>query len=390
MGRIERNMATQHEGNRFVLIWAGVLIIWFLLISLLPDPRPLGAPEFVTKSVESALNVSHQVAAIFSTIALRGMGLAVIGILLVQALRTVPLRIGIPIALLLAPILAVIALWINYMYFPLQPQIFIATISAVSGVLLGLVLHKTRWALIALVLFLGGLFAWGTSTGVSDDFYAVAEETGRHILISADEVPKGDAGFEKLIKIAFAFAEDNSHRHDPVLANRAAILALGVILGEEKVATVAKREINLKGLEISKQLRNRITVYGRGDLPRHFWVSAGLAIVSDSETSMSIGITKELMDSAGGSGFSFVDLTADRAGTLFYESATRDEASARAMQELIRNGAVVSDFIPNALDLPEGITRDDFQNKYGGLGGKPSQKIVTEIVRRLTTCRALF
>lgn len=383
-------MTTEQTNTRSIVLWAGILAVWFLLISLLPDPRPLSAPEFVVKIVEAVLGVSHQVAAAFATIALRGMGLAVLGILLVQALNTAPLKVGIPVALLLAPTLAVIALWINYMYFPIRSQIFVATVSAVSGVLVGFALHKIRWALIVLILFLGGLFAWGTSTGVSDDFYEVAVEAGRHILDSADEIPNGDAGFEKLMEVAFAFAEDNSHRHDPVEANRAAIFALGVILGEEKVASVAKREISLQGLKEAIALRKRITVYGRGDLPRHFWVSAGLAVISDGNTSMTVGISKELMDSSGGSGFSFVDLTADRAGTLFCEAATRDEASARAMQKLIRNGTVMSDFIPNALDLPEGITSDDFTTKYGGLGGKLTQEIVADIIQRLNTCKALY
>ena len=106
------------------------------------------------------------------------------------------------------------------------------------------------------------------------------------------------------------------------------------------VATVAKREISLAGIAEAKKLRSRITAYGRHDLPRHFWVSAGLAVISDSEASMAVGIAKEMMDSAGGSGFSFIDLTADRAGTLFCIAATRDEDSARAMQRMIRNGAL--------------------------------------------------
>jgi len=104
---------------------------------------------------------------------------------------------------------------------------------------------------------------------------------------------------------------------------------------------------------------------------------------------MSVGLAKEMMDSAGGSGFSFVDLTADRAGTLFAVAATKDERSARAMQARIRKGAVIADFVPNPLDLPEGITSKDFQEKYGGLGGEKTLKIVEEIRRRLSACPGL-
>jgi hypothetical protein len=104
---------------------------------------------------------------------------------------------------------------------------------------------------------------------------------------------------------------------------------------------------------------------------------------------MTVGIAKEMMDSAGGSGFSFVDLTADRAGTLFTVAATRNVESARAMQARIRNGAVIADFVPNLLDLPEGISNDDFQVEYGGLGGEGTKKIVEEIRRRLDACEGL-
>lgn len=210
------------------------------------------------------------------------------------------------------------------------------------------------------------------------------------MLESADEIPKGDAGFAKLMETAFAFAADNSHGTDPVLPNRAAILALGVILGEGRVAKVAKREIDMKRPSQAVKLRNRITLHGRHDLSQHFWVSAALAVLSNDTRSMSAGIAKEMMDSTpGGSGFSFVDLTADRAGTLFTVAAARDEESARAIQARIRGGVAIEDFVPDPLDLPEGLSRDEFQAKYGGLGGAGTKKVVEEVRRRLATCEGL-
>jgi hypothetical protein len=318
------------------------------------------------------------------------MGLAVIGVLLVQSFGRARLKVAVPAALVFAPLLAVLAQWINYTYFPIAQQVWFGVVSAVLGVLLGFILRRNDAAMAALVLLAVSLFVWGTSTGISDDLYDAARTTGLHVLETANEIPKGDAGFEKLMEIAFAFAEDNSHGRDPALPHRAAILALGVILGEGKVAKVAKREIDLVRLSEAENLRRRITLYGRRDLSQHFWVSAGLAVLSDEDKSMTVGIAKEMMDSAGGSGFSFVDLTADRAGTLFAVAATRNEESARAMEARIRNGVVIADFVPNPLDLPEGISNEDFQVKYGGLGGKGTKKIVEEIQRRLEACKGLW
>ena len=105
---------------------------------------------------------------------------------------------------------------------------------------------------------------------------------------------------------------------------------------------------------------------------------------------MTVGIAKELMDATpGGTGFSFVDLTADRAGTLFAEAATRSPEAARAMQSRVRNGVKIADFCPEVVGLPEGLSRDEFQADYGGLGGAGTREVVEEIRRRLDTCDGL-
>jgi hypothetical protein len=175
-----------------------------------------------------------------------------------------------------------------------------------------------------------------------------------------------------------------------VQPNRAAILALGVILGEDRVAKVAKRQIDLGRRKEIAVLRKRITLRGRRDLSQHFWVSAALAVVSDQRRSMTVGIAKEMMDATpGGSGFSFVDLMADRAGILFADAATKNGQWARAMQMRIWDGVRIADFLPEIQGLPEGISRDEFKAEYGGLGGAGTRKVVEEIQRRLATCGAL-
>jgi hypothetical protein len=371
-------------------VWRGIVLAWLLALCIVPDPRPLGAPEWAVNVAVSVGGLSEAAARALATIALRGMGLMVIGILLVLAMGRVRLTVAAPAVLILSPLLALLALWLNYGYFPIAPQAQLGTVSAILGAILGIALRKSKLALAALVVLPVGLLLWVASTGISDDLYIAVRATGLHVLESADETPTGDAGFAKLMETAFAFAADNSRGIDPVLPNRAAILALGVILGQERIAKVAKRDIDMKRRSEAVKLRNRITLYGRHDLSKHFWVSAALAVLSDDTSSMSVGIAKEMMDSTpGGSGFSFVDLTADRAGTLFTMAATRDEESARAMQARIRSGVAVEDFVPDPLDLPEGLSRDEFQVKYGGLGGEGTKKVVEEVRRRLATCEGL-
>ena len=91
----------------------------------------------------------------------------------------------------------------------------------------------------------------------------------------------------------------------------------------------------------------------------------------------------------GGSGFSFADLAADEAGNRFTRAATRDPASARALQARIRAGLRFADFVPELRDLPEGIPGAEFQERYGGLGGAETKRLVDEIERRLAACPGL-
>ncbi|MFT7632960.1 MAG: nitrogen fixation-related uncharacterized protein [Mariniblastus sp.] len=378
------------HAKSMMLVWGLILAVWFLVLCFVPDPRPLAAPDWSIKLVGSATGLSEPSARAISAIGLRAIGMGLVGVLLALFLGQVKMRFAAPISIIGAGLLCIASQWINYGYFPIFSQVQLALASAILGALLGLTFRRSLVALIALVVVAGGLFLWGTSTGISDDLYQSARNTALHILENADGINKGDEGFAQLIHETFKFAEDNSHRTNAVEPNKAAILALGVILGEEKIATVAKRPINLDRKKELEAIRRRITIQGRNDLVRHFWVSAALTVLSDESRTMTVGITKELMDAnPGGSGFSFVDLTADRAGTLFALGATRDAQSARAMQLSIRQGVNNADYFPKIDGLPEGISSDDFQSKYGGLRGEKTMAVVNDIQSRLATCRGL-
>lgn len=384
-----RNHSVDRQ-NAALLIWGILMFAWFVALCIIPDPRPLSAPELAVEGLRSTIGISDPAARAVATAGLRGAGLSLLGILLSFSFTRVRKKWTVPLVFVAAPLIAVGAQWINYGYFPIFPQIRYAAASAIIGVLVGLVLRRSWKALALLVIFTVGLFAWETSTGVADDLYEAARATGLYVLSNAEDIPKGDDGFAMLLQTAFTFAEDNSHGTDPVPQNKAAILALGVILGEKRFAAVAKRRINLGRITEIAALRQRVTLRGRRDLSRHFWVSAALAVLSDKRRSLTVGIAKEMMDATpGGSGFSFVDLLADRAGILFADAATRSLLSAHVMQMRVLDGVIIADFCPDIQDLPEGISRDEFQSEYGGLGGAKTRRIAAEIQRRLANCEAL-
>ena len=371
-------------------VWPLVLAIWCVLLCIVPDPRPLGASDWAVNAVRSILGVSEPTSRAIATIALRACGLALTGVFLSLCLKQISLKTAALVVLLLAPCLAVLCQWVNYGYFPIFVQLQLGIASAIVGALCGLAFRRSWIASGVLVVLLAGMYLWGTSTSISDDLAEDARATGEYLLANADAVPRGDEGFAKLLELAFMFAADNSHGTDAVHPNKAAILALGVILGEERVARVAKRPINIKRIKEFDALRNRITLVGRNDLARHFWVSAALAILSDEKRSMTVGIAKEMMDATeGGSGFSFDDLAADRAGTLLAVVATKNELNARNLQTRIGQGVVIADFFPGIEGLPSGLSRDEFQSQYGGLGGKVTLRLAEEIEYRLAGCKGL-
>ena len=157
------------------------------------------------------------------------------------------------------PLLAIASQWLNFGYFPIQGQVQWSVTTAIAGALVGLTLRRSLLTLSALVVFAVGIFVWATSNNVGDDLDAAARATGNHLLASAEDIPAGDRGFDVLLRLAFAFAEDNSHGSDAAFPNRAAIVALSVILGEERMADVVRRPIDLERMDEVRELRSRIT-----------------------------------------------------------------------------------------------------------------------------------
>jgi hypothetical protein len=133
-----------------------------------------------------------------------------------------------------------------------------------------------------------------------------------------------------------------------------------------------------------------VSIRGRRDWTRHFTISAALAIHANQALSDAAGLLKEELDAGeGGSGFSFGDLLADRAGTRFALAATRDEASALAMQSRLARACRLEDLFPPAADLPESLTAAQLQARYGGVGGEKYRQMLADIEGRLDRCPLL-
>lgn len=226
---------------------------------------------------------------------------------------------------------------------------------------------------------------WGE--GAEEEMPQAVAVHSQRILDAAPRLPPGDARLGAALEVAFASARERSTGGSAVSENRAALLALGILFGhtgiEHFVGEVLDEDDRVRARRLGgAKLR------GRADWPRHYLVSAALTVLSAEAPSHAVGLLKEELDAAGGSGFSFADLLADRAGTALALAATADEASAIAMQERLGRGFALDDFFPEASDLPEGLQDADLQARYGGVGGTAYQEVLGEIERRVADCAA--
>jgi len=137
----------------------------------------------------------------------------------------------------------------------------------------------------------------------------------------------------------------------------------------------------------SRQLRMFLTLLGRHDLAQHFTVSAALTVSAGSGLASAIGLFKELDDSRDGTGFSFDDLLADRAGVRLAELATANEQQARLLQQRTSSELSEPDFMPSIDNLPPAIMELEFKRKYRDLDSEKYRMVDDEIEKRILQCR---
>lgn len=169
---------------------------------------------------------------------------------------------------------------------------------------------------------------------------------------------------------------------DPVAENRAALAAAAAYANRRLV-----RDLDASDVAAKRPPMHPITLRGRRDLAQHFTSSAALAAQGSSLFSDAVGLFKELTDANSGSGFSFADLAADRAGVHFAELATGDAAGAAMVQQAARADLTEGDFMIDLQGLPEALSRAQFDRDYGGTRGEPYLTLVEHIERRIAGLR---
>jgi hypothetical protein len=186
-----------------------------------------------------------------------------------------------------------------------------------------------------------------------------------------------NVSLSELLIALFELAEIRGQQGNPVAENRAAILVLALYVNGKPLATILPAAKNWP-----RPMAQTVTLNGRQDFSKHFIVSAALAANAGAPLSDAVGLYKEIEDSRVGSGFSFNDIAADRAGTRFGELAAENSSAAK-LQRQIAKGISEKEIMPATDDLPEFMTEAELQRRFGGVNGPEYRKMMAAIERRI-------
>lgn len=199
-----------------------------------------------------------------------------------------------------------------------------------------------------------------------------------HLAAWVQTLPPGQpVSLATLLPTMFTLAQQRSAGLSTQAAaeNRAAILTLALYATGESWARVMPA-----AQAWPKPAPLLVTLNGRDDFAMHFLVSAALAVEGGGPLADAIGVYKELSDTRGGSGFSFNDVAADRAGARF---GLLSEQAPEKLQALVARGLPESAFMPDVSDLPEFLSELEFLRRYGGTDGPAYKQMMKDIEARL-------
>lgn len=201
--------------------------------------------------------------------------------------------------------------------------------------------------------------------------------------VTARQGPDWQVALPPLVAPMFQLARQRSAAPgaDAAAENRAALVVLTLYVNGRGLGTL------MPAARAWPQPRLlQVTLDGRADFPRHLLVSAALAAEGTSPLSRAIGVYKELADSRGGSGFSFNDMAANRAGIRLGELAVSEPQRLQAALAAVQKDG---ELMPPWQDLAEFMDEASFVQRYGGVGAPAYEAQLQEIDRRVAALAVL-
>ncbi|MDD1640250.1 MAG: hypothetical protein LUQ68_01630 [Methylococcaceae bacterium] len=198
--------------------------------------------------------------------------------------------------------------------------------------------------------------------------------------ITASHDPEWRLSLADLLKPLFELAYQRSTLENAIEENKIAIMAINDYVNKKET----RKFLSSSASKPITEKRYSAFLYKRIDLAQHFIGSAAITASLNGQVAKVAGEEKELSDAKGGSGFSFIDLAADKAGTRFGEMATSSPESARKIQKAMSGIKDYSDFMPDPRDLPEHMDETEFKQRFQSVDSPAYQEISKQIDARIT------
>lgn len=185
----------------------------------------------------------------------------------------------------------------------------------------------------------------------------------------------------ELLKQLFQLAYERSSLENAIEENRNVIFIVNAYVNNHDIHYFSSQL-----LPPTPGQKLPVYLYKRVDMAKHFMGSAAITATGSGFLANMLGLEKEIRDShKGGSGFSFVDLAADRAGMYFGDIATSSQENARKIQYAMSGIKDYTAFMPDVRDLPENIETKELVKQYQSVDSKASQKILKLIDDRIAS-----
>lgn len=196
--------------------------------------------------------------------------------------------------------------------------------------------------------------------------------------IPSEQSAQTSLTLSQILQPLMQMAAKYSEKNQAPIENRAAILAATF-----HILKLPLEYLIPEAVDWPRPKHQIITLDGRQDFAQHFIVSAAITAYADTFLSDAIGLYKEIEDARSGSGFSFNDIAADRAGTLFGELATTSHATALKLQRWATRGMTDKDLMPDWSDLPEHLPKSIFRQQFGNMDTPAYEQMMKKIEKRV-------
>ena len=184
----------------------------------------------------------------------------------------------------------------------------------------------------------------------------------------------------ELLKPLFELALQRSTLENAIEQNKLVIIAANNYVNNKDNKLIA-----FTNSKFTSKKNYPTFLYKRIDLAQHFIASAAITSSINGQIAKAVGEEKELNDANGGSGFSFIDLAADKAGTHFGEIATSSPENALKIQKAMSEIKDYTDFMPDPRDLPEHMDKAEFNQRYQSVDSTAYKELSKQIDVRISS-----